>query len=463
MQRLLKQALHRASAMAAAGAALLWGAPAVFCAPAATTIEVPTPENPTEPQLLDAVEHAAFAFFWNESHPETGLTKDRARNLAGAPDAADIASTASTGFALAALPIGVERRWVAADDAYARALRTLRYLRDRHPNVHGFYYHFCDWATGERAWKSELSSIDSALLVLGALAAGRYWRGTEVERLADAIYARMDWPWMQRGGASDPSVKTISHGWKPEEGFLKGRWARYDEASYLYFLAMGAPAKPLGPDAWNQWEVRPAVVEGYPVFGGPGPLFFAQMASGYFDLRGLRDRQGRDWWTNWRNEHLANRAYCARNAGKFKTYAPTIFGITASDTPEGYGAHQPEDGGNDGTVAPTAAISGIFIVPGLALAAMDSLWDNYRDRIWGRYGFSNAFNVDKNWYYNDVIGIDLGMMILAIENYRSGLIWDLMRDHPAVRKGLAAAGMHRPATENNYRTAPARRPAPVSR
>src|SRR5262249_20310042 len=174
----------------------------------------------------------------------------------------------------------------------------------------------------------ELSSIDSALLALGALAAGQYWRGTEVERLANAIYARMDFPWMQRADGADPSLRTLSHGWKPETGWLPHRWDLYNEACFLYLLAMGSPTHSLGPDAWDQWQVDPGVAEGYPVFRGPGPLFWAQMTPGYYDLRGMRDRQARDWWTNFRNSHLANHAYCARNPGKSKSYSDLIWGIT---------------------------------------------------------------------------------------------------------------------------------------
>jgi hypothetical protein len=412
--------------------------------PAPKRIEVPTPVNPTDAELLDLVQHKAFAFFWNETDPATGLTKDRARNLGDAPDTFNVASIAATGYALASLPVAVERRWVGKKAAYDRALTTLRFVQDKLPHEHGFWYHFVDWKTGERQWKSELSSIDSALLVLGALAAGRYWKGTEAERRANAIYARMDFNWMQQGGVDNgPNVKTLSHGWKPETGWLKSRWGQYDEASYLYILAMGAPNKGIGPDAWDQWVVEPGVNEGYPVFRGPMPIFIAQMAPGYLDLRGLRDRQGRDWWTNFKNAHLGNQAYCARNPWRSKTYSENIWGITACDKPGGYGAQSPVDGRNDGTVAPTGSISGIFVVPELSKSALRALWDQYRDRLWGRYGFSNAFNVDKDWYDKDTLGLDLGMMLLNIENHRTGLIWRLMKGHPGIRKGMAAAGMHK--------------------
>ncbi|MBV9850753.1 MAG: hypothetical protein JO250_13855 [Armatimonadetes bacterium] len=399
---------------------------------------------PSDVQLEEMAAHRAFLFFWNESNPVTGLTKDRARNL-GRPDANTVASVAATGYALASLPIAAQRYWITQDAAYRRALRTLRFVAQRLPQDHGFFYHFVDWRTGTRVWQCELSSIDSALLVLGALADGQYWPRTEVALLAEALYERMDFGWMLTDGGDLPQSLTLSMGWKPETGWLGTRWAGYSEASFLYLLALGSPTHPIAPRCWATWDTPLTRVEGHPVFGGPTPLFMAQMASGYFDLGGMRDGQGRDWWANFRNAHLANHAYCARNPQHRKTYSGAIWGITACDQPPpvGYGAQVPADGRNDGTVAPTAAVGAIVFAPELARASLHALYPEYRGRIWGRYGFSNAFNADKNWYDRDVIGIDLGMMLLALENARSGLVWRLMRRVPGVKRGLAAAGFHR--------------------
>jgi hypothetical protein len=226
---------------------------------------------------FDEIQKRAFDFFWRESHSKTGLTKDRARNTQSG-DTYIVASTASTGYALAALPIGVERGWVPKRAAYDRALTTLRFAVHRLPNNHGFFYHFLDWRTGDRVWKCELSSIDSGLFALGALACGRYFKGTEVEQLANILYERMDWRWMQKGGSAlFTTEKTLSMGWKPEDGWLKSRWSGYSEASYLYFQALGAPKFDLPADVWTSWGVRPATLEGLPVLGGAGPLFMAQM------------------------------------------------------------------------------------------------------------------------------------------------------------------------------------------
>lgn len=420
------------------------------------------PANPTAAQLLDNVAHRAFAFFWNESHPDTGLTKDRSHNLASAgPDTYTVASTASTGYALAALPIAVERGWMPREEAEGRARLTLRYLTDKLPQEHGFFFHFVDWKTGERQWNSELSSIDTALLMLGVLAAGSYFGG-DVRRLADALYARVDWRWMRDGVAKSQAGKsfpTLSMGWKPESGFLESRWTSYDEGSYIYLLALGAPVHDLPVAAWEAWGSgdregqKLTEVEGFPILGGPGPIFFAQMTPAYYDLRGMRDRFGRDLWTSFTNTHKANHAYCKRRSDLYpRLEREPLWGITACDQPpkqpgggNGYGAQEPVDGRNDGTVAPTGALAGVLFVPEIADNTALDLYEAYKSKAWGRYGFSNAINPNKDWFDKDVIGIDLGMMLLALENRRSGLLWRLLRDHPSTRKALGVAGFRKAA------------------
>ena len=415
---------------------------------AASALAAPLPASPAPAPAptLETVQRRAFDFFWNESDPVTGLTKDRAVNVGGKPDTYTVASIAATGYALAALPVGVSHGWVAKDAAYARAITTLRFVHDKLETNHGFYYHFLDKTTGKRVWKCELSSIDTALLLLGARVAGDYWPGTEAQRLSDDLTRRADWPWMQAGGeAATPnttSSKSLSMGWKPETGWIDSRWQGYSEASYLYWLALGSGSQSLPPKAWDAWQVKPAVLEGYAVFGGADPLFMAQMAPGYYDVRGRRDRQGRDWWAAWNNAHLADRAYCARNPDGRKTYAEGFWGITACDQPQprGYGANWPAAGHDDGTVAPTAMLAGVIFTPAQSEAALADLWQKHRAQLWGRYGFSNAFNVDKDWYDTDVIGIDLGMMLLAVENAHTGLIWHLLKPDPVIAHGLQAAG-----------------------
>ena len=374
---------------------------------------------------LEALAHRAFDFFWHETHPTTGLTKDRAKNTE-ASDSYTVASVAATGYALAALPIGVSRGWIPSATAEQRALLTLRFLSQELPHHHGFFYHFIDWRDGKRVWSCELSSIDSTLLFLGALAAGRFFGGECAER-ADALVARADWPWMQNNGAA-PSM-----GWKPESGFIPARWSGYTEASYLYFLALGVPTHPLPQSSWDalSFTETPAV-----------PAFWAQMTPGYINLKGLKDRQGRDWWGIFERSHEANAAFCAKNAERFITYRDGVWGITACDQPPpvGYGAQSPRDGDHDGTVAPTAAMAGVLFVPEQTKKGLAALQRRFGEKITGRYGLSNALNADKNWFDTDVIGIDLGMALLAWENSKTGLLWKLVGEHPYVKQGLSAAG-----------------------
>jgi hypothetical protein len=395
------------------------------------------------PPTIEVVQRRAFDFFWNETNPRSGLTKDRERSREG-PDAgkSTVASIAATGYMLASLPIGVEHGWVTKQQAYAHCLRTLTTIHDTLPNVHGFYYHFIDWQTGARVWNCELSSIDSALLALGALVAGEYWRGTAADRLARDIAGRMDWQWMRTNAGAWPREPAPSMGWNPEKGFLASRWAGYSECAFLYLLALGTPAPHALPwKSWDRWQIKTAQQEGLTVFGGPSPIFMAQMTPGFFNLRDQRDRQDRDWWTAWRNAHLADQKYCARTSAN-RTYAAGFWAINASDQPDGYGAQSPRDGDNSGTVTPTGMLAGIVFTPERARQSLADLW-TLRDKIWGRYGFCNAFNIEKDWYDTDVIGIDLGMMLLMTENARTGLIWRLMERSPTARRGLAAAGFHR--------------------
>jgi hypothetical protein len=385
---------------------------------------------------LETLARRAFDFFWQETHPQTGLTKDRAKN-SGQPDEYTVASIAATGYALAALPIAASRRWVKKADAQQRALLTLRFVSEKLPHEHGFFYHFIDWRDGKRVWSCEISSIDSTLLFLGALATGRYFGG-ECAKLADALVARADWPWMQNRENRQDGAESIapSMGWKPESGFLSARWSGYTEASYLYFLALGTPTHPLPQASWDalSFTENPAV-----------PIFWAQMTPGYVNVRGLKDRQGRDWWGIFQRSHEYHVAFCAKNAEKFTTYREGIFGINACDQPSpvGYGTQSPRDGDHDGTVAPTGAMASILFIPKEANQALTALQRRFGEKITGRYGLANALNADKSWFDTDVIGIDLGMALLAWENSKTGLLWKLVGEHPYLKKGLKVAGFTR--------------------
>lgn len=403
---------------------------------------LPNPNCATDnsPERLNVeIARRAFFFFRDETDPHTGLTKDRARLNGG--DTYTVASIAATGYALTALPIGVENGWISRGEARRRALVTLRFLEEKMPQVHGWYYHFVDMRTGARVWKCELSSIDTALLLSGVIAAGEYWPNSEVSRRADALLARVDWTWMLTDGGAKSDARTLCMGWKPESGFLRSRWSAYCELMLLYLIGLGAPRHPLPAASWDAWSRKIEVNEGFDVIA-PGPIFMHQMTQGYIDLRGQRDKLGYDYWQNSINAHLGNALFCARHEEQCVSYRGGIWGLNASDVPDGYGTRSPQDGKSDGTICPTGAAAALPFVPQLAHHAISEIYQRYGSRIWGRYGFSDAYNADVNWWDPDVIGIDLGMALVSIEDARSGFVWRLMARSPIVRRGLRAAGFH---------------------
>ncbi len=398
-----------------------------------------TPKPLAGDALLTEVQNREFRFFWDKSDPTTGLTNDRARNVGG-EDEYTVASIASTGYALASLPVAVQHKWVTKAQAYDRALLTLKYVCERFPNEHGWYYHFIDKHTGARVWNCELSSIDTALLLLGALESGEYWKGTEVNRLANRIYDRVDWTWMRTDGGKQPDKLTLAMGWKPETGFLENNWDHYCELMFLYILGLGANKNPLPRESWNAWERNLYSHGKYTTLAG-GPIFMHQMAQIYFNMKDQRDSSGWDYWVSSTSATLMNRDYCIELSATRKSYGPNIWALNACDAPDGYnafGVPSPENG----TVSTTGAIASIIYTPVLSRASADETYRRFADRMWGRYGFSDSFNLDRGWFDPDVIGIDLGMALLAIEDVRSGLPWKLLASHPSMHRGMDRAGFH---------------------
>ncbi len=402
--------------------------------------------------FLDLIERRAFAFFWENTNAANGLTKDRAANFETA-DAYRTASIASVAFGLTALAVGHSRGWIDRKQAYERARATLLYFRDRAPQSHGWFYHWLDIETGSRLPGSELSSIDTALLLSGMLLIGEHFKGTEVDALAQEIYRRVDFPWMMTDGGAKPGERTLNMGWTPERGFLEPRWDRYSEHMLLLILGLGSPTHPLPREVWDAFK-RPTGSYGGHDSIASGPLFTHQYSHAWIDFRGIRDAYA-DYFSNSVEATLSNRQFAADRAGEFATYGPDSWGLTASDGPDGYRAYGAPPGRveHDGTLAPTAAGGSIVFTPELAIRALLYFKETHGKAIWGRYGFADSFNTDKRWKdrFNaegmwrspDVIGIDQGAMLLMIENLRSGLIWKEMMRSPHIRKGLQAAGFHR--------------------
>jgi hypothetical protein len=364
-----------------------------------------------EEAFLNKLQYDSILYFARESNPANGLIKDSSRP--GAP-----CSVAAVGFGLAALCIGESRGWIDTQQVYDRVLKILKTFRDVVPNEHGFFYHFLDMRTGSRAWNSEVSSIDTALFLAGALFAGEYFKGTEVERVAKQIYWRVDWPWMMNGR------KVMCMGWRPEQGFLWYYWDSYSEAMILYALAIGSPTHPISPDAWFEWT-RPVDTYGdyRLVYCYTGSLFTYQYSHAWIDFRQLYEGV-ENYYANSVNATLANREFCIRNKASFKTYGKDVWGLTASLGPDGYRGYgaRPGEAFHDGTIAPCGMAGSIAFTPEESIRGLKFLYDNYKF-LYGKYAFKDAFNLDKNWWSEEYLGIDVGISIMMIENYRTGLVW----------------------------------------
>jgi len=460
-----------AAALAAAGCAIQ---------PVARPI-IATTETPTQAgEFLDDIEHRTFQFFWDQANPVNGLVPDRYPTPS-------FASVAAVGFALSAYPVGVERGYVSRAAARARVLTTLRFLRDapQGPGVEGmtgfkgFYYHFLDMNSGARwSGQSELSMIDTALLISGVLFCESYFDGkdaaeTELRKIADGLYRRVDWAWAARDDGG------VALGWSPEMGFHPRNWKGYNEASILYVLGLASPTHPLPAGAWQsyastfdfswqndfgEWRL------GFP------PLFGHQFSHVWIDFRDIRDAYMRgknmDFVDNTRKAIYAQRGYAIANPMHWKGYNHLVWGLTACDGPtdvklsyEGEtrnfysyaarglgGAHTFDDG----TLCPNAILGSLPFTPEIALPALRQIKEKYGAVIYSTYGFLDAFNLSFTyedvklkygrmvpgfgWVDTDYLGIDEGLSIAMIENFRSGLIWKVMRRNPYVRSGLKRAG-----------------------
>jgi len=389
---------------------------------------------PGRDPLLDHLVQSGFRYFWEAADSTTGLVKDRA--LAdGQSDSRRIGSIAATGFGLTALCIGAERGLCARSEIEQRVLNTLGYLWEHLPHEHGFFYHFVDVTNGERMWKCELSSIDTGLLMCGVVTCGEYWLNPQIRVHAKKIYERVDWRWMLNGG------QCLSHGWKPESGFLKNRWDAYCEHMLLYLLAMGSPTHPIPPESWDAWRRPVFEYEGLRFITVNAPLFIHQYSHAWFDFKDKHDTFT-DYFENSVRATKAHKLFCMNLKARFPEFGEDLWGITASDSAKGYRAWggPPEQGTLDGTLVPCAAAGSIPFLPSDTLHTLRKMRERFGDKIWKRYGFIDAFNPHTNWFDKDVIGIDVGITVLMAENNRSGFVWKMFMRNQDMQRAMRKAG-----------------------
>ncbi|HLI83712.1 MAG TPA: glucoamylase family protein [Bryobacteraceae bacterium] len=394
---------------------------------------VPPAVSSQDSAFLDDLEKQSFLFFAEQAHPKTGLVKDRCN--ARANDNSTAASIAATGFGLTALCIGHERGWIPLSDARERVLVALRFLRDKMTNHRGFYFHFANIETGERMWDSEVSSIDTSILLCGVLTCREHFRSPEVTRLASEIFNRVDWTWLSE------DTTLLPHGWTPEFGFLPYRWDYYSEHMMIYLLGLGSATHPLPAGAWDAWKRTTFEYAGMRYIGSYAPLFVHQYSQAWFDFRNKRDRYA-DYFRNSQIATSVHRCFCLELARQFPDYSDDLWGITASDSAHGYvvWGGPPAIGPIDGTVVPSASAGSLPFLPQACLRVLKNIKNQYGARAWCRYGFVDAFNPLTNWYDTDVIGIDIGITLLMAENLRSGFVWNTFMKSREAQRGFERAG-----------------------
>jgi hypothetical protein len=415
-----------------------WGGTALWAAEPDKTAGGATPSGigvltESDDQLLEEIEKANFLYFWEQANPQTGLIKDRC-NVRG-NDTTVAASIAATGFGLTALCIGEKRGYVSLNDARNRALTMLRFLWKKLPTHRGFFYHFANVNTGERLWDSEVSSVDTAILLCGILTCRKHFEAhSEIAELSYEIFNRVDWTWL----SEDTSL--LPHGWTPELGFLPYRWDYYSELMMIYLLGMGSFAHPLNVDTWNAWKRLTFEYDGLRYIGSFAPLFVHQYSQAWFDFRGKRDKYA-DYFQNSVIATEVHRRFCIELSKQFPDYSDKLWGITASDSQRGYVAWggPPATGPIDGTVVPGAPGGSLPFLPQPVMRVLQNIRTHY-GQAWSRYGFVNAFNPLRNWYDTDVIGIDTGITMVMAENARTGFVWETFMKNPEAQRGMQKAG-----------------------
>jgi hypothetical protein len=395
----------------------------------------------TDDQLLEEITKAAFQFFWEQADPATGQIKDRAF-AAGGNDNRPVSSIASTGFGLTALCIGGQRGYQPNSAIAGRVQATLNFLLNQMQplGMNGFFYHFVDMTSGARAFSSEVSSIDTAILLCGVLTGRQFFaQDPQIPGLATQIYNNVNFNWMLNGGT------TLSMGWTPESGFLAARWDTYSELMMLYLLAMASPTNPIPASSWGAWARPSFNYQGLNYISSGAPLFTHQYSHAWFDFRNKKDTFA-NYFQNSITATMAHRLFCISLAGQFSDYSTDLWGITSSDyrQPNGQNGYTawggpPALGPIDGSIVPCATAGSVPFDFTDTIHVLRWIRGHY-PQAWQRYGYVDAFNRLTNWYDTDVIGIDLGISILMAENQRTQLVWNTFMRDPAAQNGMNLAG-----------------------
>jgi hypothetical protein len=392
-------------------------------------------DEPGNSMLLDELQRASFNYFWNEADLNSGLVRDRANADGG--DTRRMSSIAATGFGLTALCVGSRRRYKSHTEVAKRVRQTLSFLANEAPHVHGFLYHYVDLRDGNRLDASEISPIDMAILLCGALTCREYFQDDVIRKHAAQLYERVEWPWAMEGG------DTFALAWAPEVGFSPLRWDSYSECMMLYLLAIASPTFPIPAQCWRSIRRPWLTYQNYRFISAPTPLFVHQFSHAWFDFRGKRDEYA-DYFANSVAAVQAHRQFCLDLKPQFRSYSESLWGITASDSCKGYVAWggPPLQGPIDGTIVPAATAGSLPFLFSESMAVLQNLRRQFGEQVWKRYGFVDAFNPLTGWVGPDVVGIDAGISMLMAENARSKFVWNTFMRNREPHNAMKKCGFH---------------------
>ncbi|HET9278869.1 MAG TPA: glucoamylase family protein [Flavitalea sp.] len=413
---------------------------------------VQRPTNLSDSALLDLVQKQTFRYFWDFAHPVSGLARERSNVTS--EHGGETTTTGGTGFGIMAIIVAVERGWITRDTAVGHLRKMLRFLRHA-DSYHGVYPHWLNGETGKTIPFSPKDDggdlVETSYLVQGLLCAREYFNRNvptenQLRAWINGLWSDVEWNWHTRGGLS-----MLFWHWSPDNDWSMNHEIRgWNECLITYVLAASSPKYSITADVYQRGWANSNHFKNQREYYGiklplgfdyGGPLFFSHYSFLGIDPRGLKDSYA-DYWEQNLNHTLINREHCVRNPKNFKGYGPDCWGLTASDNHRGYGAHSPTE--DLGVISPTAALSAFPYTPEFSMRALKHFYNDHGDKIWSEYGFVDAFNETENWYAKSHLAIDQGPIIVMIENYRSGLLWNLFMKIPEIQGGLKKIGFISP-------------------
>lgn len=408
-------------------------------------------KNISDSALLDLVQKQTFKYFWDFAHPVSGMARERSNATFGYGD--EVVTIGGTGFGVMSIIVATERKWIGRDTAAKLLLKMIKFL-EKANSYHGAFPHWMNGATGKTipfGRKDDGADlVETSYLFEGLLCARQYFNATnklesELRNRIGWMWSEVEWNWFNKG------EDVLYWHWSPNNGWAMNFPVHgFNECLIMYVLAASAERYPINASVYHKgWAQGDFFKNGKTFYGYTlplgfdygGPLFFSQYSFLGLDPNGLKDKYANYWVQNL-NHSLINYSYCVENPKKFKGYGENCWGLTASDTYNGYDAHSPTN--DHGTISPTAAISAMPYTPQLSMKALKHFYYDLGDKVWGQYGFVDAFNENQNWFAQSYLAIDQGTEIVMIENYRTGLLWKLFMSCPEIKTGLQKLGFESP-------------------